>query len=587
MKKMIICLIIFSIIIFQYKICAKEFIERDLYINGEKIQSEIPAFNISGNESMVSVRIIADELGAKIIWDKEKRVAVIGTESKYEIISVDNNYMFPKKIYNNRLFVRYDAIKNIFDKLGYNIHVKSFDYDVYIANDDSYEKAKEHGKIVIGMPEDDFSYLSEFKSKLSEAIANEMNLDIEIIKFSDGEEINALKAKEIDAVWSNIVYEKEKQESLLFFYPYIDTKKDNMYVCTFPYATDGIVLLAKNSSKITVQSDIEKSILGCVESDYKDIVNSLEFINRQELKVYQSEEKMLNALDNGELDAIIGKKLDLQYKFKNSEEYKILPFLYNKQDYSIAFRKEDVYLRNAINDALIKISDNDIFKEIYDSIFGTYEIGYIYFNNDTVIYNGYTYIRQAYDTSIGIDGWRILNTRKLTDISDFIGDFVITFSNDSSAVLEFFEAVDSYGTVLGYMPTIYYWEDKWKEIYIRSDYNVPEINAENISKIGIFPCNSFLPQYFNYHCEQTGKYIDDKDIIKELTDIIRFGEEVPDDINYKLLNYSIFLYSDKLPGCGYYVNIGKINDEYIFITHDKKVKIDSEKTSAVSGGRLV
>lgn len=571
MKKMIyFYYIILSILLMSFSSANAAPESHKLFFNGSEITPSLPIYR-ENNWMYMSIRSVSEILNVNLKWNDENKTAIINYDNNeitiplQEPIKVNESARFVRKtVYNDRIMIEANDLDDLFDGV-IDLHVHYYNDNIYIAKDNSLKKVKEKGELTIGRTKNKNDFSTEFNTTLAQETADRMGLKLTIKEYENGDEIDALNAGKIDVIWNDMIDNEDQEETFLLFYPYVKENQEETFIYSYPYISDGFALVAKNDCNIKMINELEQAKLGCLDSYYNNIINSKEFINekiKQNLKKYNSQEQMLKALDIGKIDAFFAKKLNIQYQIiKNSNKYKLLPFLYNKQDYSITFRKEDITLRDTIDDIINEIKKDNTYSNIVDKYFGNENIGNIYFNSDKLIYNGYSYINHGLTTS---NNWKILKEQR-------IGESNITSFAMYEYETGFFEAANSNGIVLRFHPA----ENELDFLFIREDYAIPEITSETISKIGFFPYNSFDYKYFNYYFINLGKYTTDKSIIKELIYCMNNGEIVQNNTLYSPKD-SLLLYSDMLPGCGYYIDIEKHENEYILTFNEKSVKISEE-----------
>jgi polar amino acid transport system substrate-binding protein len=112
-------------------------------------------------------------------------------------------------------------------------------------------------------------------------------------------------------------------------------------------------------SGYTGPQDLAKVKVGVLEAS-----TSFEYLQEQGInsRTFSDRQKLLAALDDGRLDAVVGDDAVLKYKIKEAqaegryETLSVLPFVFEKQNYAFAMPDESPYLEK-LNQALLSVRD--------------------------------------------------------------------------------------------------------------------------------------------------------------------------------------------------------------------------------------
>lgn len=183
--------------------------------------------------------------------------------------------------------------------------------------------------------------------------------EFKIIKWSEKEQ--ELNSGQIDLIWNGMDITPERKEIMLFSKPYM-----NNYLL--------IVVNEGNPLKIYSEIDFRGKNIGVkagttAEHYIKERASLRESI--KELKSYDGDELVFDALKNGEIDVLISDEIVARYLMaKHGYEFEILPKMIDGvHEYGIGFRKEDVELRDAIQDAFDSMVSDGTAKKISEKWF--------------------------------------------------------------------------------------------------------------------------------------------------------------------------------------------------------------------------
>ena len=117
-------------------------------------------------------------------------------------------------------------------------------------------------------------------------------------------------------------------------------------------------------SEINGPQDLAKVRVGTMEAS-----TSFEYLQEQGINshTFSDRKKLLAALDNGRLDAVVGDDVVLKHKIKEAqaqgryETLSVLPFVFEKQNYAFALPDESPYLEK-LNQALLYVRDTPEWK---------------------------------------------------------------------------------------------------------------------------------------------------------------------------------------------------------------------------------
>jgi polar amino acid transport system substrate-binding protein len=118
------------------------------------------------------------------------------------------------------------------------------------------------------------------------------------------------------------------------------------------------------SSEIKGPQDLAKVRVGAIEAS-----TSFEYLQEQGInsRTFSDRQELFAALDNGQVDAVVGDDVVLKYKITKSqtegryENLTVLPFVFEKQNYAFALPDESPH-RELLNQLLLAVRDTSEWK---------------------------------------------------------------------------------------------------------------------------------------------------------------------------------------------------------------------------------
>ena len=233
--------------------------------------------------------------------------------------------------------------------------------------DNSLEDIKKAGTLVMGL-DDSFPPMG-FRDKNNEIVGYDVDLAKEVAKrlgvtlklqpidWSTKEQ--ELNTKKIDCIWSGFTMTKERTEAMAFTGAYLDNAQ---------------VAIVKNESSINSLQDLSGKTIGvqagssaweAVSAD-KNLLNSIN-------GVVEFEENLtaLNDLGIENIDAVVMDLVVAEYTIKQANyPYRILEQGLANEEYGVAFRKNDVKLRDEVQKILEEIQKDGTAESISKQWFG-------------------------------------------------------------------------------------------------------------------------------------------------------------------------------------------------------------------------
>jgi len=233
-----------------------------------------------------------------------------------------------------------------------------------VESDGSLERVKQAGKIVIGVDDnfppmeyrDDNGELVGFDVDLSKEIEKALGVKMEWMPTDWNGVIIALNSKKFDMILSSMSITEERAKSVNFTDPYL-------------YGSQMIVVRGDNK-EINSSKDLKGKIVGVqLGSTSEEAARKIDGI--REIKTYSQYPEAFADLSIGRTDAVVVDGMVGGYFLtKNPGNYRILDEELVKEPVGIAFRKEDVELRNAVNDVINELKQNGKLRELSLKWFG-------------------------------------------------------------------------------------------------------------------------------------------------------------------------------------------------------------------------
>lgn len=227
----------------------------------------------------------------------------------------------------------------------------------------------DYNEIVIGYDNTYFpmGYLDDngdtvgFDVDLAKETFKRLNMDVKFQSIDWSMKETELNSGNIDAIWNGYSLTEERKAKVTY---------------TDAYMKNSQLIVTLKNSTIKSKEDLNDKVVGtqqgsagleALEKD-SEILNSLD----GSPILYDTFDKVFRDLEAGRIDALVGDETLVKYYIskKGEEKYKILDDNFGTEDYVVAFRKEDIELRDKVNNTINEIKDDKVFDEIYNKWFG-------------------------------------------------------------------------------------------------------------------------------------------------------------------------------------------------------------------------
>ncbi|MBO5607586.1 MAG: amino acid ABC transporter substrate-binding protein [Treponema sp.] len=233
--------------------------------------------------------------------------------------------------------------------------------------DNSLEDLKSRGKFVLGL-DDSFPPLG-FRDENNEIVGYDIDMAAEVAKrmgvplvlqpIDWAAKEQELATGKIDCIWNGFTMTKERREAM---------------ACTFAYLDNAQVAVVRNESGVKNLSDLKNKNVGVQSgsSAWEAITADSDFMNSLG-SVVEFEENLtaLNDLGIGNIDAVVMDRVVAEYTIKHSgQPYRVLKEGLANEEYGIAFRKQDIKLRDEVERILLEMQNDGTVKSISEKWFG-------------------------------------------------------------------------------------------------------------------------------------------------------------------------------------------------------------------------
>lgn len=187
----------------------------------------------------------------------------------------------------------------------------------------------------------------------AKAIAEELGYELKIENLEFDVLITALNTNKVDFIAAGMTITPLREEQVNFSDTY--------------YTAQQAVVVLEDSTISTLDDLVGKKIGVQAGTTGQYLAEEIEGANDNKLiNGYNAGAEAIQALLNGQIDAVVVDNLPATEFFNKNEGLKLLNGLYEDEEYAIAFRKSDTTLLNDFNNAMKKLINDGSFQEIVD-----------------------------------------------------------------------------------------------------------------------------------------------------------------------------------------------------------------------------
>lgn len=197
-----------------------------------------------------------------------------------------------------------------------------------------------------------FSYLDEsgkltgYEVDIITAIATELGVQIEFTQVTGENEIEELLAGRVDVLIGEQLHTRDMEQWLEFSHPFYLNKQSMVVRFDTPYQT--LQDLNGRPVGVVVMSRAETATRALIENEKLRDPNF-----NYDLRLYYTEKEALDALERGEVEAMVGELDDLTRAGRQG--MRLIEQPVQLDPYAIALRRYDVNLRNIINRSIQRL----------------------------------------------------------------------------------------------------------------------------------------------------------------------------------------------------------------------------------------
>ena len=236
-----------------------------------------------------------------------------------------------------------------------------------VKEDNSLEDIKKRGVFILGLDDsfpplgyrDEDSNIVGYDIDLAKEVSKRLGLEFKAQPIDwDAKEME-LSTGKIDCIWNGFTITKEREEALSFTKPYLNNEQ---------------VLVVRNNSGIKSLSDAAGKVVGIQSgsSAQEAVEENKTFADSLKNIVFFKENvTALNDLEMGGVDGVVMDSVVAAFDITvSSKPLNIVPEVLANEAYGVAFRKEDVKLRDEVQKILEEMEADGTVEAISGKWFG-------------------------------------------------------------------------------------------------------------------------------------------------------------------------------------------------------------------------
>ena len=201
-----------------------------------------------------------------------------------------------------------------------------------------------------------------FDVDLAKAVGERIGAEIVFQPIDWAMKETELASGNIDMIWNGYTITEERKEKVLF---------------TEPYLNNSQIIVTMADSDIEKKADLAGKVVATQQGSAAfDAINADETGIAAEFDggtaiLYPTFNDVFNDLESGRSDAIVVDEVLGRYtmKQKGEEKYAVLTDNFGDEEYGVGLRKDDVALKEAIDEALNDMREDGTYDEIYTTWF--------------------------------------------------------------------------------------------------------------------------------------------------------------------------------------------------------------------------
>lgn len=195
---------------------------------------------------------------------------------------------------------------------------------------------------------DDSGKIIGIDAEIAAAVAEKLDLELEIKDMEFDSLLTAVQGDSIDIVFAGLTVTDERKQSVDF---------------SQTYATGVQVVIVPENTKIKSIDDLEGKKIGVQEGTTGDIYCTDEF-GQDNVKQYKNGALAIAALNNKQIDCVVIDNEPAKAFVSANKGLKILETEYAVEDYAAAMNKNNKELQEKVNKAMEELTEDGTIKEI-------------------------------------------------------------------------------------------------------------------------------------------------------------------------------------------------------------------------------
>lgn len=236
--------------------------------------------------------------------------------------------------------------------------------------DTSLEYIKDKGKLILGLDDafppmgfrDDNDNIVGFDIDVAEAVCEKLGVELVLQPIDWQAKEHELNTKSIDCIWNGFSITPDREESLTLSIPYMENK----IAIVVLNGSDIKSIEDMSGKRVAVQgsSSAEEALMSDNNKEFREALSEIN-------SSFQDYVTALMDLETGNSDAVLMDSVVAQYMIHVvGKDYRLLDDTLQAEEYAIGFRKGEVALAEAVNEALRELKADGTIAKIAEKWFG-------------------------------------------------------------------------------------------------------------------------------------------------------------------------------------------------------------------------
>lgn len=231
--------------------------------------------------------------------------------------------------------------------------------------DQSLKKVLDAGQLVLGLDEnyppmgyrDESGQIVGFDIDMAQEVCDRLGIRLVLQPIEWDKKEDELNGGNIDCIWNGMSVSPERVLSMCLSRSYLRSE---------------LVFVVMSDSNIKDVQDIRGKSVGVqLGSTTEDELRRSTLISDITLVGYGDNKELMQDLEQGKVDvAFIDTITTYYFNSMNNESFSILPTVFSREEIAIGFRKEDIALRDKIQETIDEMNADGTLKKISEKWFG-------------------------------------------------------------------------------------------------------------------------------------------------------------------------------------------------------------------------